>query len=232
MATATAVGNYGAAYRLLEATMFIATSLTGGFVAMFTYLNHESKPSIQGAFTGSIRLACAALVPIALVFGLLADDVIDVFYGDELAGAASCLRLLAPVVVLLALVVLTSSLIVSRESPRRIVGVTAAVTVLNVALNVALIPLLGAEGAAVSMLVTELVFSAVALRLAHRLIGSAPWLRSLAGVIAGAAIMALLTHLLREHWLVAGVAGVLGYAAALLVVDRRIARIALPRAYE
>lgn len=220
LATTAVVGDYGGAYRLLEATMFIASSLTGGFVAMFTYLRRDSEPTVQGVFAGAIRLAVAVLTPIALVFALLAPDVIRIFYGSDLGGAVTPLRLLAPVVVLLGVVALTSSLIVSREDPRAITKLTAIVTALNVALNLALIPPLGADGAALAMLVTEVVFLAAALRLAHRLVGPVPWARSLAGVLAGAAAMAIALVALHDRWLLAGAVGTVAYGVVLLLVER------------
>ena len=46
IATQAVVGLDGAAYRLLEATLFISVALQGAFSAMFTYLDERSDPPI------------------------------------------------------------------------------------------------------------------------------------------------------------------------------------------
>ncbi|MCW2967033.1 MAG: hypothetical protein JWM71_805 [Solirubrobacteraceae bacterium] len=223
MAGTAVVGEYGAAYRLLEATMFIASSLAGGFAAMFTYLGRDTLPAVHNVFAGAIKLAVTLLAPIALILGLLAAHVMRLFYGAGLVSAASTLRILAPVVVLLGVVMLTSSMIVSREHPRNITKLTVGMIALNVGLNVALIPGLHADGAAVAMLVTEAAFAAFTLFITHRLIGPVPWVRSLASVVAAALAMAAVTVGLRDQWVAAGAAGLAVYAVTLVVVERRVA---------
>ena len=70
-------------------------------------------------------------------------------YGADFADAAEPLRILAPVVVMLGLVTLCSSLIISRRSPRTMVPITAAMVAVNVVLNLVLIPSLEDDGAAI-----------------------------------------------------------------------------------
>ena len=64
MATLAAVGRYGAAYRLLEASLFITYALMGAFVPMYTYLDEDSEPTVGGAFvvtTGAVDQVAQAL---------------------------------------------------------------------------------------------------------------------------------------------------------------------------
>ena len=50
IAVEAAVGRYGAAYRLFEATFFIASSIHGAVAAMYTYLTRDSEPAIHNVF--------------------------------------------------------------------------------------------------------------------------------------------------------------------------------------
>ena len=79
-------------------------------------------------------------MPIGVTLGLLADPLCRAFFGDGFADAAAPLRLLAPVVALFGVMALCSSLVLSRSRPRRMMYTVAVVAVVNIGLNLALIP--------------------------------------------------------------------------------------------
>ena len=223
MATEAAVGRYGGAYRLLEATFFITFALTGAFAPMYTYLDRDSEPTVQAAFERSLKLALAGLVPIAAVFGLLAEPVSRLFFGAGLEDAADPLRFLAPVIFLTGIVTLASSLIVSRRNPMVMVWATAAVVVLNVTLNIVLIPVWEETGAAVAMLVSEVAFLFVVGPIAAEAAGGVRWLPTITGpLLAGAAMVPLLI-LLNGVPLAAVAVAVAAYAVALTIIERLVA---------
>lgn len=220
LAAESAVGRYGAAYRLLEATLFVSYALNGAFVAMYAYLTRDSEPTIAAVFGRSIKTALVILVPVAVVLGVLAEDVSALVFGAGLADAGNALRLLAPVVVLLSVVTLCSSLISSQRSAGAIMRISAVMVAVNVVLNVILIPRHADVGAAVAMLVTESVFAAVVLVAAARAVGGLEWIVVLAGpVVAGAAMMVVLVAL-RDLPLLAAAAGTLLYVAVLVAWER------------
>jgi O-antigen/teichoic acid export membrane protein len=225
IATQAAVGRYGAAYRLFESTLFISISLASAFAAMYTYLGPDTEPSIRAIFQRSIKLSLVALVPIAVAFGLLAEPLTRLVFGAGLEPAADALRILAPAVVMMGIVTLSSSLFVSRHDPRRMVRVTALMGVLNIALNLALIPALEEKGAAIAMLVTEVLYAAVALRLAVRAVDGVSWRAMAASPLAGGAAMVPLTLALSGSLAAALVAGALAYLVVYVVVERAIAPV-------
>jgi len=220
MAAEAAVGRYGAAYRVLEATMFLGWALNGAFVAMYTYLGRDTDPTVGAVFQRSIKAAIVLLTPVAIVMGLLAEPVMKVGFGEDFASAAAPLRLLAPVAVALSVMTLTSSLIITRRSPKTMVKLTASAVFLNATLNVALIPSLEDSGAALAMLLTEVALVVASLWLASREVGGVDWLHTLAGPLGGGAAMAAVMVALGSLPLVALVAGVAVYSAALAAVER------------
>ena len=219
LASSAVVGLYGAAYRLLEATTFVAFSLAGAFSAQYTYLRHDTRPPVREVFGRSLKLSLLLLTPIAVAYATLAEPLCRLFFGSDLVGAAEPLRLLAPVVVLYALGVLSSSLVVSRRDPRVIVIVIGVGVLLNVGLNFALIPSLEANGAAAAMLIAELVLVAAAVTIALRTVGGIPALSTVAAPALGGGAMAIVTLLLSEHLTAALVAGAATYLCACVAVD-------------
>lgn len=219
LATEAVVGQYGAAYRLFEATTFINVALAGAFNAMYTYLGPDTEPSLPAVFQRSIKLCLALLLPIGVTLGLLADPLCRAFFGDEFAGAAATLRLLAPVVVLFGVMVLCSGLVLSRSRPRRMVYTVAVAAVVNIGLNLALIPSLEEIGAALAMLLSLIVYVAIAFTVARIEVGPINWVSMLAAPAIAATAMAV-PLLLLGVWPAAIAVGSIVYVAAYVAVDR------------
>jgi O-antigen/teichoic acid export membrane protein len=221
IAGAAAVGRYGTAYRLLESTFFLTIAVLGAFAAMFTYLECDSEPSVQTVFERAVKVELTLLMPCAIGFGLLAEPVITLLFGSELAAAAEPLRLLAPVVVCLGIVMISSSLLIARRRLGLLLRVGVVAVALNIGLNLALIPSLDDVGAATAMLVTATLLAAVVLERAVATVGGVPWLRMLAAPLAAGAAMALPLALL--PWPVAALmAGLAAYAGAYVLVERAV----------
>ncbi|HEV3093270.1 MAG TPA: flippase [Solirubrobacteraceae bacterium] len=223
-AAQAAVGRYGAAYRLFESTFFITYALTGAFAAMYTYLGPDSDPPLRAVVQRSLKLAVVLLAPVAVAFLVLAEPICHLIYGTQFSAAAP-LRLLAPGVVLMGVVTLGVSLLVSRENPRRVVLLTAVVAVLNIALNLVLIPLYGVIGAASAMLVTEVIYAAWVLRRAERVVGGLRLRTTLVGALTAALAMTAVSLPLRDSLL----AGLLVGGGVYLMVLVAIERVMSPR---
>lgn len=220
MTSQAAVGRYGAAYRLFEATFFLPVALSSAFAPMYTYLEHDSDPPVRPVFARSLKLALVLLLPVAVSFLTLAEPWMRIIFGRQFEDAAGPLRLLAPAVVLLALVTLASSLVVGRGEARSMVKATAAMAALNVALNVALIPGWEESGAALAMLVTEAFYAVVSIGLAVRMVGSPGWTRTLAAPLLAAAVMVAPALALADHFWLAMPLSLAVFAAAYAGFER------------
>jgi O-antigen/teichoic acid export membrane protein len=223
MATNAAVGRYGAAYRLFESTMFLTFAFNGAFLPMFSYLERDSEPSLGAVFARSVKLGVGLLMPCSVAFLTLATPLSRLFFGADFADAAAPLRILAPAVVLLGLVMLTSSLMLSRTNPRRVATITGAMVVVNIALNVVLIPKLDDRGSAWAMLVTVALFVLVNMPLAAREVGGYSLTRMLAGPLAAGVAMAGATLALDDHLVAALAVGLIVYAVVFAIVERLVA---------
>jgi len=222
-----AVGRYGAAYQLFESSFFLIFAVVDSFSAMFTYLGRDSQPTLAAVFQRAIKLGLATLVPLAVAFGTLAEPLARLFFGDQFAESADPLRLLAPAVVMLGLVTITSSLIVSRRSPRMLAILTAAAVAINVMLNFALIPRFDDSGAAAAMLVTETLLAAVGLRIAIQTVGGFDWLSAVTGPIGAGLAMLAVMLLFASTPALALAAGVVAYLVALVLIERIVSPLDL-----
>ncbi|TMK97743.1 MAG: flippase [Actinobacteria bacterium] len=225
IATQAAVGRYGAAYRLFESTLLITAAIAGAFAAMFTYLGPDSDPPLRAVFQRSIKLSLVLLAPVAVAFAVLARPICRLIYGSGFSAASLPLRILAPAVLLMAIVTLSNSLMLSRENPRQMVSLAAAMAGVNVVLNLILIPLFSDAGAAAAMLATELVYAACILRMSTGAVGRLGGRTTVAGAGAGAAGMVAVTLLLNgSPWLGLALGGG-AYLLGLIAVERLVSPI-------
>ena len=154
-----AVGQYAAAYRLIEAAVMFCTPLTHLFFRKLRVgLNQP------GQFRRSLRIMLAVMCALAVCGTALAmwlgPWVIQLAFGERYAHAQTlCLWLLPSLLFILPNGVLTQALVaVGREGYYARMTIVTALA--NVALNVALIPFLGAEGSALATVCTEAVLTA------------------------------------------------------------------------
>lgn len=222
LATQAAVGRYGAAYRLLETSLFVAWALNGAFAAMFAYLGRDSTPTIASVFHRSLKAGLVLLVPAAVATGLLAEPLCRLAFGADFEAAAEPLRLLAPVIVLQCLVILTGSLIISRLGPGPMLRLTVGALALNLVANVALIPALEDTGAALAMLLSQTVLFVTTFAIAAREVGGIAVGRLITAPCLAGAVMAATVLVLDDAPLVALVAGLAVYAVAFAAIERLV----------
>jgi O-antigen/teichoic acid export membrane protein len=218
MAATAVVGRYGAAYRIFESTWFITVAISSAFLAMFTYLDASTEPTLRTAFQRSLKLSVATLGPCATGAALAAPAIVGAIFDDALLSAAPSLEILAPAIVLLGVATMSTSLLMSQRRPRPVLAASAGAVLINVVLNVALIPHLDARGSAVAMLVTEAFLAVVATVIVARFLGGLAWWSVAAGPLAACAAMGVVVLALGRT-LGALVAGVAAYGLALAAIE-------------
>jgi O-antigen/teichoic acid export membrane protein len=184
------VGFYGAAFRVVEATMFISWSFAAAFLPWVAHRGPEEGERLGQGYELVLKALSAVLVPIGVVFVVLAEPLIELLYGEAYEPAVEPLRWLGVTTVFYGLNMLASTLLVARDRPLDFARICAVVVVLNISLNLILIPPLGATGAALAAAISSV---ALALMGAYRIAGLTGRLRvrrSFAGPVAAGAAMA------------------------------------------
>jgi O-antigen/teichoic acid export membrane protein len=204
----------------MESTLFIPTALMSAFAAMFTYLHHGSRPTIQSAYGYALKAVIGLLVPCAVTLFLLPGPVLRLLFGDGFHGAITPLRLLAPVVVLLGVVLISYSLVIARRNPRVVAWGFGGALAVNLVANLALISTLGASGAATAMLLAEGIFAVAMYELAARTVGRPELTRIFAAPAVAGVAMALGMVALIHVPAAAAAAGVVAYVVAFVLAER------------
>ena len=218
------VGQYGAAYRLLESTLFISWSIGAGVYPVFSRLTRQTEPTIGSIFRASLKLGVALTLPLAVGAAVLAYPLMELLYGDEFRDGASALTLLAPTIVLYPLVYIAAYVLISQDRQSVLAWVYAGATVLNIGLNVVLIPEYSLDGPAFATTVCEALSVALMLVFALRVSGALDWRSILAGPVVASALAGGVMALLYDSVVVAIVASAVIYLVAIVLFERRFYR--------
>ena len=213
------VGEYGAAYRLIEASMFIATAFNAAMLAWFSRQTGDGP--IARGFEMAIKTVLTLMLPVGLGLALFAGPVIEVLYGPEYRGAVTPLRLLGAMGLVWALNTTILTILATRNRPDLYVRPALLALVPNVVLSILLIPPHGAQGAAIAALAANTLLVAIMVPRTARLAGSTAWPRALAApVTAGLAMAAAAAALSGVPWVPAALVSLAAYAGAFLLFER------------
>ncbi len=181
------VAIYGAAYRVVE----VLVALPFLFVlTLFPTIARAGARSTRLAevMQGATYVLQVVTVPVLVFFIAFAPEVIEVLGGSEFSDAAPVLRILMVNAAIVYVGTLFFQALVALGRQKKLFWLLLAVVAVNVPVNLVLIPLWGAEGAALAVVISELAAFALALRL-YRDVGPLPRIeRARATLLAGGAM--------------------------------------------
>jgi len=214
---AASVGFYAAGYLLVSFLLNIGVAYSQSLTPALT-----RSPDRERLYHESALHVALLALPLAVGASLLAPAIVTTIFGRSYAPAGIALGILIWSIPLsLGREVATSALVVGGGQ-RRIFRLTAAAAVFNLALNLAVIPRWGLEGAALATVLTEAARAAASLLEARAVGFTLPSARALWRPAAAAALMgvALLATPRLSIWL-AVPAGAATYALGLLLLGFR-----------
>ncbi len=216
----TEVGDYGAAYRLLETTAFVTWSVNVAVLPTMSRLTTSSVPTVGAVFQRGLKLALAITLPMAAGAAILAAPIISLLYGAEYHRSAEALVLLAPTITLAPASALTAQLLYAQGT-RYIVGLTyAAVFLENVVGNLIFIPRYSLYGAAAGTSVSELLVAGTLFYFARGLRGRTERRRLLASALWASLAASAVMAVLHARLAFAIPAGIVGYLTVFLLHER------------
>jgi O-antigen/teichoic acid export membrane protein len=214
------VGWYSAANRFVDAVAWIPQSAMGAVFPALSMVSAGEGRQLAFAYQKSYKMLALLGLPLAVGIGITASSLIRVVApGGGFTPSIVALQLLAPSVLLL---FVNNAFIYTLTAMNRQLDFTrlsVATLVVNVVLNVILIPPFGYLGAAAAATLTELALFIGGWWLLRIQELRLPLISSITRVVASAALMGLVLFLLRS-WPLAAliVIGVAVYAGALVAL--------------
>lgn len=170
-------GLYGAAYRILDQVIVISVSVTTTLYPLVVRA-HATDPArmrflLQRALEGLLTVALGALA-FAIPCG---GDALALLFGDSYRAAGPTLAILMGVLLFTSVSYLNGSLVLIYGLQKRVLAFATVGLVVNLALNVAFIPVYGYVAAAWATVATELVVVVLTSRATVAAMGWRPSLR-------------------------------------------------------
>jgi O-antigen/teichoic acid export membrane protein len=220
--TASAVGYFSAAYKIIQAVNLIPSIVVIPLFPAFARLAMESAEKLGKIYEQSVKFLVILGLPVVIILMMLSDRIVKLCFGTAFSPSAGALTLLAWTVLFLFPTAIFASLFTALGQQRLFTLSCLAALTINVALDFALIPGMSFLGACIGTLAAEVTLFAIGnyflVRLGYRLrpIGLL-WKPVLAG---GAMALVLVPVQQAALWVVAGGAVLSGavYLALLLVL--------------
>lgn len=160
LAGETAVAQYGAMYRLTETALAVAIAISATSLPLLAARLGQGPPAEGVAlYQRSFRLLLAYATLAACLLTLLAEPLVRGLYGMAYVESAGVLVVLAWAILFMSLNILQTVAIIALDRSAVVTAIALVNLVVNVGLNLVLIPRLGVMGAAISTVGTEAINS-------------------------------------------------------------------------
>lgn len=155
LSTTEAVGAYGFAYRTVWHVTIVSVALAG---VMMARLSRDSvNPPVWRRTTAtSIRAIMIVGLPVAVLMAPFAHDIVRLVGSESMAQVATEPLILLAIAVCISMISgVASTAVIARGQQGILTKLNTVNLIFNIALNVAMIPVWGAEGAARALVITE-----------------------------------------------------------------------------
>jgi O-antigen/teichoic acid export membrane protein len=160
MRTVEDVGQYAAAWRLLTLAIVVPQSFCHALYPQIARAIHSAPETLAWLGRTASRYLLAVTLPAAVCATLLAGPILAFLYGEPFRPTAATLSVLVWTVVPYGWVRYHAYVLVAADRQRVDLSLNVAMSVLNILLNLALIPAYGHLGAAVATLISVCVYAA------------------------------------------------------------------------
>ncbi|MFH0868041.1 MAG: flippase [Candidatus Woesearchaeota archaeon] len=156
--SASDVGIYSAAANIILALIFIPMMYGNAIFPVISRFFITSKSSLKFAYERSFKYMLIIGLPVSVGIYVLSDKIISILYGNQYMASAIVLSILSGYLFLRFLNVVSGFALssINRQGSRVLSQGTAALV--NIILNLILIPLYGVVGAAIAAVITEIIF--------------------------------------------------------------------------
>ncbi|VVB90881.1 Polysaccharide biosynthesis protein [uncultured archaeon] len=149
------VGWYNAAYNLLGALIPFLSYFMAAMFPVFSRLAKTSGNDLTMAFKESMRYLFIFTLPIVVGTTLIAENIIYFLYGAQFSESISTLQILIWALLFMSMSLVLMTFLNSTDRQMFVTKTTACGAVINVALNILLIPKYSLIGASIATVITE-----------------------------------------------------------------------------
>lgn len=158
------VGIYSVAVKFYVTLKTLLTAITSVTVPRLTGMSMKGDiKEYNNLLTRIVKLIITALLPMVVGIIIVADDLVVVLCGEEYYLSGMCLKLLSFAIVMSIFAsIVNGCILVPNKMEKFVLKSTMSGAVVNIVLNIPFIPLCGANGAAITTVLSEMTVLLVA----------------------------------------------------------------------
>ncbi|MCJ7571145.1 MAG: flippase [Candidatus Thermoplasmatota archaeon] len=162
------VGWYNAAYNLILGFNPVPVLFMNTLLPLMAYTYVKSNNSLRNIYEKSFKFLLIFGLPITVGIFLLSDKFIILFYGQNFLNSIGALKILSFDILLKFLYLCLWFVLISADQQYKLAICAGGGAILNITLNLFLIPQFSLYGAAIATIITETYILLMYLYLAHR----------------------------------------------------------------
>lgn len=150
-----AIGYYASAYRLSEAFRILPAAVLASLYPMMVAHAGQLKDSFIPILSRGLKPLLVTLIPVCLVTTFLSESIIALFYSSQYLPAAASLITLVWAELFVMLATVLSNALIALGRQKTVLSINGLMLLINILVNVILIPIWSFQGASVARLLTE-----------------------------------------------------------------------------
>lgn len=147
-------GNYAQSFRLFDAFAMIPVMFGSLLLPIFSK-EISSGNDISPLASMALRMLLAPIAVIIIALAVFSPEILDLLYVKPAANAVTTFRILMATLLPVGLTYIYSTILTAAGMMKRLALITGIALIINVVLNLCLIPSLAGTGAAIASLVTQ-----------------------------------------------------------------------------
>lgn len=231
---AESLGVYAANYNLCEYAKNVVTSAVGmSVLPMYLRIHAEQGEAAARHFIGrSVHMYGLLAFPVVAIIAATGEGLVSLLASERyVEGAVVIPYVMSGMVVSGAMIMLAPGLFIKKQSIL-LMCLVAATAVINVVLNIVLIPIFGIEGAGMATLLSFVVFGVVGYWIGRKYFKiTIPLLKLLSTLLAAIIMYCVMSviemDVLWMEILIQGLVGMSVFSAAVLIMDSEVRRLCL-----
>jgi O-antigen/teichoic acid export membrane protein len=149
-----AVGLYSSAYRLVDPILFIPAALASTLMPLMSKEYAHDLSKFKRLYSAGSKYILLLMLPLTIVLFLLSERIINILYTDDYFPAIITFQILSLTLVFNSVSSIQNSLLIAADRQKINTLSIGIGCVLNVVLNLILIPIYGYNGAAIATLIS------------------------------------------------------------------------------
>jgi O-antigen/teichoic acid export membrane protein len=194
------VGIYEISWRISTLGILASAAISRVIFPNFSKLHKEGDLHTISDYIPK-TIVYSLILPIGMFFGslVLSDKVLQIIYGEAFQAGALVLVILTAERVIHSFYSTFYDIVLAFDHPRKAFHISTASLLINIILNLLLVPLYGMEGAAIAVFVAYVVSATLYFRETRKYMGFSIPMLTILGMIISGTIMALVVHGIRSQ---------------------------------